>query len=175
MSFRNYLILGGARSGKTSRALALAEGLHRDDGLRPLYIATAQAFDSEMENRIARHRAARGPEWSTVEVPLDLADAIRNAAATDAVLLVDCLTLWLSNLLSAGRDPGPEMVQLTEALRGAAGPVIIVSNEVGLSIVPENALARQFRDAQGWLNQTIAAAVGRVEFVAAGLSLTLKG
>lgn len=175
MSFRTCLVLGGARSGKTARALALAEERHRAEGLSPVYIATAQAFDDEMEERIARHKAERGPEWSTREAPLDLPEAIRDSASPDAVLLVDCLTLWLSNLIFAERDPEEEASRLTGALRDAGGPVIVVSNEVGLSIVPENALARRFRDEQGRLNQKTAAAADRVEFVAAGLPLTLKG
>lgn len=169
-SFKTCLVLGGARSGKTARALALAEGC----GLAPVYLATAQAFDAEMEDRIARHQAERGPEWMTIEAPLDLAQAIAMESAASRVLLVDCLTLWLSNLLFAERDLEAEGAALVAALNGAPGPVIVVSNEVGLSIVPENALARRFRDAQGRLNQTVAGCVARVEFVAAGLPLVLK-
>ncbi|NMM45326.1 bifunctional adenosylcobinamide kinase/adenosylcobinamide-phosphate guanylyltransferase [Rhodospirillaceae bacterium KN72] len=172
---KTSLILGGARSGKTARALALAEQAYERDGLVPVYIATAQAFDSEMEDRIARHREERGTHWSTVEAPLDLCDAIRERTSPRHVLLVDCLTLWLSNITFADRDIAEESQKLVDALRAASGPVVVVSNEVGLSIVPENALARRFRDDQGRLNQTIAAAVDHVEFVAAGLPLVLKG
>ena len=175
MTARTSLILGGARSGKTARALALAEQAYAQDGLVPIYIATAQAFDGEMEDRIARHRQERGTHWSTVEAPLDLCDAIREWTSPRHVLLIDCLTLWLSNVTFAERDIAEESQQLVDALRAASGPVIVVSNEVGLSIVPENALARRFRDDQGRLNQTIAAAVDHVEFVAAGLPLVLKG
>lgn len=169
------LILGGARSGKTTRALEMAGALHRDQGLAPIYIATAQAHDAEMAERIALHQAERGPEWQTVEAPLNLPAVIAGQATPDRVLLVDCLTLWLTNLLFAECDLEMEVTALTAALHGAAGPVLVVSNEVGLSIVPENALARRFRDEQGRLNQSIAAIVDRVEFVAAGLTLTLKG
>ncbi len=169
--FRTCLILGGARSGKTRRALSLAEG----SGATPVYIATAQAFDAEMAERIALHKAERGPHWRSVEAPLDLPEAICHAAQPDAVLLIDCLTLWLSNLTFAERDIAGATAALVTALNDAPGPVLVVSNEVGLGIVPENALARRFRDDQGRLNQTVAAAVDRVEFIAAGLPLTLKG
>ncbi len=170
-----YFVLGGARSGKTGHALALVEDLHRNLKLSPVYIATAQAFDDEMTDRIDRHRAERGPHWTTVEAPTDLAGALRGASARDTVLLVDCLTLWISNLMLADRDPEAEAPDLVAALNAAPGPVVVVSNEVGLSIVPENALARRFRDVQGRLNQIIASAADRVEFIAAGLPLRLKG
>ena len=164
------LILGGARSGKSARALALATAGPRT------FLATAQPLDAEMADRIARHRAERGAGWRLVEAPLDLAPVI--AAHREGSLVVDCLTLWLSNLMHAGRDPAAETGALIEALRGTGGEdgrVVLVSNEVGLSITPENALARAFRDEQGRLNQRVAAAAGHVEFVAAGLPLLLKG
>lgn len=173
--FTTCLVLGGARSGKTRRALELAGALHREHDISPIYIATAQAHDDEMATRIAHHKAERGPEWHTVEAPLNLPASVAANARPDRILLVDCLTLWLTNLLFAECDLEMETTALAAALHGAAGPVLVVSNEVGLSIVPENALARRFRDEQGRLNQTIASTADRVEFVAAGLSLTLKG
>lgn len=163
---RVSLILGGARSGKSARALALATGAPRT------FVATAEALDDEMAERIARHRAERGPGWRTVEAPLDLAPAV--AGHREGSLVVDCLTLWLSNLMHAGRDPAAEATALIDALANA-GRTILVSNEVGLSIAPENALARRFRDEHGRLNQRLAAAADHVELVAAGLPLVLKG
>lgn len=165
------LILGGARSGKTRHALRRALSL----GLAPVMVATAEIGDGEMADRIARHRAERGPEWTTVEEPRDLAGAVARAAVPDSVLVVDCLTLWLSNLMFAEADVEAETDRLVAALAAAAGPVILVSNEVGLGIVPDNALARRFRDLQGRLNQRVAAAADRVVFVAAGLPLVMKG
>lgn len=161
----NTLVLGGARSGKSS----LAERLVRGMGGRPTYIATATAGDEEMRARIAQHREQRGEGWHTVEEPLALADAIR---ATNGPVLVDCLTLWLSNLMFAERDVAVETAGLLDAL--AAGPVVLVSNEVGMGLVPDTPLGRRFRDAQGRLNQAVAAAVPRVLFVAAGLPIVLK-
>ncbi len=166
----SLLVLGGARSGKSRYAQARAES-HSGD---LIYIATAQAFDAEMEDRIARHIADRGPRWSTLDVPLDLPDAIVANAAPGGVLLVDCLTLWTSNLMFAERDVDAETEALAAAVAQAAGPVILVANEVGLGIVPDNALARRFRDVAGRLNQAIATAADEVQFVAAGLPLRLK-
>lgn len=162
------LVLGGARSGKTRRALALAEARGPDR----CYIATGEAGDAEMTERIARHRAERGVGWQTREAPRDLAGALTDL--TVDVVLIDCLTLWLSNLMLAGQDPDPECDRLIGALDRCAQPVILVSNEVGLGLVPETPLGRRFRDAQGRLNQRIAEAVGAVDFVAAGLALPLK-
>lgn len=162
------LILGGARSGKTGLALRLAEAR----SAAPVLIATAEALDAEMQDRIARHRAERGPHWLTVEAPLDLAGALA-ALPADQVALVDCLTLWLSNLMHAGRDLEVETGTLIAALAGR--PAILVANEVGLGVVPDNALARRYRDAAGRLNQALAAACDQVVFVAAGLPLALKG
>ncbi len=166
MTPRVSLVLGGARSGKSARALALAT-----EGPRT-FVATAEALDDEMADRIARHKAERGSGWRLVDAPLDLASAV--AAHREGSLVVDCLTLWLSNLMHAGRDAAVETGALVDALR-QAGRVILVSNEVGLSIAPENRLARAFRDEQGRLNQRMAAAADHVEFVAAGLPLLLKG
>ena len=164
------LILGGARSGKSSRAQSLAESA----GQKRCYIATAQAFDDEMSARIATHQADRGEGWQTLEAPLDLAGAVTMAAGDCDVALIDCLTLWLSNLMHHERDIADETRQLIAAVNASSIPVILVSNEVGMAIVPENRLAREFRDAQGRLNQQIAAAAEIVEFVAAGLPLKLK-
>lgn len=159
------LILGGARSGKSSLAEAmLASG-------PALYVATGQAWDDEMAERIRHHRDRRGPAWSTVEEPLDVVAALQ---AADRPVLVDCLTLWISNLMHHGRDVDAECARLCAALENPRVPVVLVSNEVGLGIVPDNALARAFRDHQGRVNQRVAATCRRVVFVAAGLPLTLK-
>jgi adenosylcobinamide kinase/adenosylcobinamide-phosphate guanylyltransferase len=164
------LILGGARSGKSRFAEQLVAG-HPG---RRVYLATAEARDAEMAERIRHHRARRGEGWDTVEEPLDLAGALARAAQGGAAVLVDCLTLWLSNLMGVGRDPAAEKSRLVADLPRLGGPVVFVSNEVGLGIVPDNALARSFRDEAGRLHQAMAAAADRVYFVAAGLSLTLK-
>ena len=164
------LILGGARSGKSRYAQKLAESL----GPRRLFIATAEALDEEMKERISRHVADRGASWETIEAPLDINDRIRETASDDCVVLIDCLTLWLSNLMHASLDVDARIDELAETLTESTTPLILVSNEVGMGIVPESALGREFRDAQGRLNQTVAAACDRVEFIAAGLPLTLK-
>jgi adenosylcobinamide kinase/adenosylcobinamide-phosphate guanylyltransferase len=166
---RVSLILGGARSGKSARALALAETPPQ------VFIATAEALDGEMRDRIALHRTERGESWWLVEEPLELAAAIRANAAEGVTLLVDCLTLWLSNLMHHERDVEAETESLIEALAAVPGRVVLVSNEVGMGLVSMNALGRDFRDAQGRLNQRIAAVADHVEFVAAGLPLVLKG
>lgn len=165
------LILGGARSGKSRRALTLA----KKASAQRIFIATAQALDDEMATRILRHQAERGAAWETVEAPLDLVTAIAQAKRAEKVCVVDCLTLWLSNLMHHDRDVGNETERLCTELSQCAGEVILVSNEVGLGLVPETPLGREFRDAQGWLNQAIAAVCDTVEFVAAGLPIKLKG
>ncbi|MEO0427614.1 MAG: bifunctional adenosylcobinamide kinase/adenosylcobinamide-phosphate guanylyltransferase [Pseudomonadota bacterium] len=167
------LILGGARSGKSARALALAEAA-APPGQR-VFVATAEALDDEMADRIARHKAERGDGWALDEAPLALAEAVSGTATADGVLLIDCLTLWLSNLMHRERDVAVETERLLDAVAGAPGAVICVSNEIGMGLAPMNALGRAFRDAQGRLNQRVAAVSDRVEFVAAGLPLTLKG
>ncbi|WP_031317464.1 bifunctional adenosylcobinamide kinase/adenosylcobinamide-phosphate guanylyltransferase [Blastomonas sp. CACIA14H2] len=164
-------ILGGARSGKSARAQALAESQPGE----LVYLATAQAFDDEMADRIARHRQDRGPRWRTVECPIDLPEAITREAAPGRVLLVDCLTLWTSNVLLNELDFPPVSKQLMDALLAARSPIILVSNEVGMGIVPDNALARRFRDMAGRLNQDIAAIADRAEIMFAGLTVPLKG
>ncbi len=164
------LVLGGARSGKSRHAEALVES-------QPgpcVYLATAQAGDAEMTARIADHRARRGARWTTVEEPLDLAAALGQACASDSAVLVDCLTLWLSNLLGAERDVAAECDGLLAALPELAGPVVFVSNEVGQGVVPDNALARAFVDHAGRLHQDLAAAAQRVVFMTAGLPRELK-
>ncbi|GHC88367.1 bifunctional adenosylcobinamide kinase/adenosylcobinamide-phosphate guanylyltransferase [Novosphingobium pokkalii] len=166
----NLFVIGGARSGKSRHAQMRAE----QTGLAPVYVATAQAFDGEMADRIARHQADRDARWRTVEAPIDLAGAIAREAAPGRVLLVDCLTLWLTNLLLAEHDIAAALTALERAVAGAAGPVIVVSNEVGQGIVPDNALARRFRDEAGWANQRLAACCDEVELVCAGLALRLK-
>lgn len=162
------LVIGGARSGKSRHA----EQLAGSSGLAVTYIATGEARDDEMAARIAHHRACRPAGWRTVEEPLRLADALVCEAAADVCLLVDCLTLWLTNVMLAECET--EIDPLLETLATLPGRLILVSNEVGWGIVPENELARRFRDAQGRLNQRIAALADRVTLVAAGLPLTLK-
>lgn len=163
-------MLGGARSGKST----YAEDQALQSGRALIYIATSQAFDTEMEERIALHRERRGADWQLSEEPLELIAAIKAHDDPKNLILVDCLTLWLSNLMHAERDVDQEVHSLAETVPGLSSKILFVSNEVGLGIVPENALARQFRDHQGRLNQSIAAAVDRVDFIAAGLPLTLK-
>ena len=163
------LITGGARSGKSRRAELRARSFPG----QPVYVATAEALDAEMDERIAKHRARRGSDWIEREVPLDLVEAL---AETDGggARLVDCLTLWLSNLLHAERDWSQEVTRLADVLSRQRSPVIIVTNEVGLGIVPDNALARTFRDAAGLMNQSIAGVADEVELVVAGLPMKLK-
>jgi len=164
------LILGGARSGKS----ACAERLLTSVPAPWAYIATAEAFDDEMRERISVHKKRRGEGWIAYETPLDLAATLANDTRSQPCL-VDCLTLWLSNMMLAGRNIPNETEALIAALSKRAAPCIMVSNEVGLGIVPDNALARAFRDEAGRLNQRIAATAERVLFVAAGLPITLKG
>ncbi|SFW75260.1 bifunctional adenosylcobinamide kinase/adenosylcobinamide-phosphate guanylyltransferase [Luteibacter sp. UNCMF366Tsu5.1] len=167
------LILGGARSGKS----ALAERLAIDSGREVVYIATAQALDDEMSQRIAHHRARRPSAWISIEEPLALAATLREHARDHRLLLVDCLTLWLSNLLGIGDTQRfvTERDALFDALVAAPGDVVLVSNEVGLGITPLGELTRRFVDEAGRLHQALAQRCDRVVFVAAGLPLTLKG
>ena len=164
------LVLGGARSGKSR----YAESLIAATPPPWVYVATAQALDAEMAERIAHHRKRRGDGWRTIEVPHDLQDAI-DAAPAGAAVLVDCLTLWLSNRMLAEADIEADTAALEKALAYRQGPTVLVSNEVGSGVVPDNALARRFADEQGRLNQRIAARADRVVLVVAGLPLTLKG
>jgi len=165
------LVLGGARSGKSAFAQKAAETAVGAG--RPVLIATGQAFDDEMADRIARHRADRGESWITVEAPLALPAAIA-ALPADAAAVVDCLTLWLSNLLMAERDVETAATELVEAAAACPARLWLVSNEVGLGLVPETPLGRRFRDEAGRLHQRLAATVDEVYFVAAGLPLRLK-
>ncbi|OLP56606.1 bifunctional adenosylcobinamide kinase/adenosylcobinamide-phosphate guanylyltransferase [Rhizobium rhizosphaerae] len=171
MTERLTLVLGGARSGKSRFSEALAEAC----GLERHYIATAQAFDPEMEERLAHHKARRDQAWTTHEEPLDLVGVLRDVALPGRIVLVDCLTLWVTNLMMAERQVDAEGERLAAALSTLSAPVILVSNEVGLGIVPDNAMARVFRDHAGRLHQAIAAVADTVYFIAAGLPLTMKG
>ncbi len=166
-----HLILGGARSGKSSRAEQLGLALEAD---RHLYVATAQAFDDEMADRIAKHQESRDPRWETAEEPLDLVALLRVERQAETVILVDCLTLWLSNLLMKDLDAEDEASRLVAALDEGQGTVLFVSNEVGLGLVPDNALGRRFRDAQGRLNQQVAAIADHVEFMVSGIPMAVK-
>ena len=161
------LVLGGARSGKSRYGEAVIEALPAPW----TYIATAQSFDAEMEARIAQHRARRGPGWHTVEAPLELAEALR---AAPGPVLVDCLTLWLTNVLIGEHDVDAAIGSLEEACAARPAPTVLVSNEVGFGIVPENALARRFRDAAGILHQRLAAKASRVVLMVAGLPMIVK-
>jgi len=165
------LVLGGASSGKS----AFAEGLVTRSGRAPVYVATARAWDGETAAKIAAHRAARaGAGWRTVQEPLDLPAALSGVASSEAVL-IDCATMWLTNHLLDGNDLSAAETALCAALAACPAPVVIVSNEVGQGIVPDNALARRFRVAQGGLNRRLAARAGLVVAVMAGLPLVLKG
>ncbi|AJA11530.1 cobalbumin biosynthesis enzyme [Sphingopyxis fribergensis] len=170
MTGSSLFVLGGARSGKSRYAQARAEVA----GDNPVFVATAEAFDDEMRDRIARHRADRDARWTTVEAPRALPAAIDALNAKDAVVLVDCLTLWVSNLLLAEADIALAGRQLCDAIARFEGSLILVANEVGLGIVPDNALARAFRDAAGQLNQSVAATAREVVLLTVGLPLTLK-
>ncbi len=165
------LVLGGAKSGKSEYAEALFDLL-----VPPwIYIATSQVFDDEMRERVKRHRERRTGNWETLECPFELPDALRDLAGGDRPVLVDCITLWLSNLLCfPSADPESAVDKLCEAVRTADYPLVIVSNEVGSGIVPENALARKFRDLAGWTNQRLAGVCSSVTVVMAGLPLRLK-
>jgi adenosylcobinamide kinase/adenosylcobinamide-phosphate guanylyltransferase len=167
---RLTFVLGGARSGKSR----YAEGLVMDCAPPWVYVATAEAYDDEMTVRIAEHRHRRDGRWRTVEAPVDLPAAIIAHAREGQAVLIDCLTLWLSNVMLAGRDSVAEQQRLIAALSDASGPVVVVSNEVGFGIVPDNALARKFRDAQGRVNMQVAAIADRAVLIAAGLPLILK-
>ena len=163
------LVLGGGRSGKSRYAEGLVEFL-----APRIYLATAEAGDAEMAARIEEHRKRRGPGWETIEEPLDLANALGAHSRPGQPVLVDCLTLWLANIMAAGRDVEAETGALVEALTTLAGPVVLVSNEVGLGIVPDNALARAYMDNAGRMNQAVAATAQRVVAMHVGLAQILK-
>ncbi|HWG04891.1 MAG TPA: bifunctional adenosylcobinamide kinase/adenosylcobinamide-phosphate guanylyltransferase [Beijerinckiaceae bacterium] len=164
------LVLGGARSGKSRYARALAEA----SGRTPIFIATATPGDAEMAERIARHKAERAARWRLVEEQLALVETLLRETASDRIVLVDCVSFWLANLMFEGRDLAAETERLAVAVEGLVGPAIFVANEVGFGIVPQTAMGRSFRDAQGWLNQRLAQACRHVVLIAAGLPLVLK-
>ena len=169
---RHALVLGGARSGKT----AFAESLAMRSGSKPVYLATAEALDAEMRERVASHQRGRGERFATIEEPLALSDALLVAAREHDVILVDCLTLWITNLLIANQDVAMAVSELGATLvQLKTARVVMVSNEVGLGIVPDNAMARTFRDLAGSAHQRLAEVCDDVYFVVAGLPLTLKG
>lgn len=169
---QHILVLGGARSGKTS----LAERLALRWGTNPAYLATAEALDDEMAERVSLHQRSREGRFATIEEPLELAQALFAAAQAHDVILVDCLTLWITNLLSMERDVADEvdgLIEMLEAIESAR--IILVSNEVGLGIVPDNAMARSFRDLAGSTHQRLAEICGQVYFVVAGIPMVVKG
>jgi len=164
------LVLGGANSGKTE----FAENLVHSSGLRPVYLATAQALDSEMSDKIARHRAQRGTAWHTHEEPLQVAAALAQFDADDCILL-DCATMWLSNLMLADHDAARAQTTLIAAISNADAPLVVVSNEIGLGGIADNAMARRFAVMQGQLNQALAKQADLVVTIMAGLPMVLKG
>ncbi len=167
---KGVLVLGGARSGKS----AFGERLVKESGLMPYYLATARAEDDEMRERIDHHQQQRGAGWQTIEEPLALVDALSSDAVEGRAILVDCLTLWLSNLMVAGADIAIESRALAQCAKNLPVPVVFISNEVGQGIVPDNKMAREFRDHAGRLHQMMAAACGEVWFITAGIPQKLK-
>ena len=169
------LIIGGCRSGKSRHALLLGE---KNAGRRNLFVATAQAHDAEMKTRIELHKQDRGERWQTVEAPLEIVDAIRRQGPGTDIMLIDCLTLWTSNLMMVHKDDDEAVVAEMERLRQVIlvppCPIILVTNEVGAGIVPENPLARRYRDLAGWCNQKIANACTTVIWMVAGIPATIK-
>jgi adenosylcobinamide kinase / adenosylcobinamide-phosphate guanylyltransferase len=169
---QHILVLGGARSGKTT----LAERLAMRMGSNPAYLATAEALDDEMVERVAAHQRQREGRFATIEEPMELAQALFAATQNHDVILVDCLTLWITNLLSMERDVAEEVENLVEMLEAIeSSRVILVSNEVGLGIVPDNPMARSFRDLAGSAHQRLAEICGAVYFVVAGIPMVVKG
>ncbi len=166
------LVLGGARSGKSAFAEKLVEDAEAEGGA--VYVATAQAFDDEMRSRIKTHQKRRGGAWTTMEVPLDLTLALKSDACCGRVVLVDCLTLWITNLMMAGKNVDNAVAELCTTIPSLTARTVFVSNEVGLGIVPENDMARAFRDHAGFAHQKLAEVCNRVVFVAAGLPMTMK-
>jgi adenosylcobinamide kinase/adenosylcobinamide-phosphate guanylyltransferase len=168
------LIIGGCRSGKSSYALSLGEQAW---GRRNLFVATAQPHDAEMALRIKRHQQERGDHWQTIETPLNLARVIETHGPGANVLLIDCLTLWISNLMTTHEEDGQVMAaveRLHDLILAPPCPVILVTNEVGGGIVPDNAMARRFRDLTGWCNQKVASACTRVVWMVAGIAVPIK-
>lgn len=171
---KTLFVLGGARSGKSRHAQMIAEHAASESG-NLVFVATAQAFDDEMVERIARHRADRDERWRTVEAPTALPQALADADGAASVIVVDCLTLWMTNLLLGNHDIEAHTTALLTTIEGLEGRAIFVSNEVGMGIVPENMLARRFRDESGRLHQRLAAQVDSVDMVFAGLCQRWKG
>ena len=167
---RSTLVLGGAASGKS----IYAEGLLTQRKGRLLYIATAKPTDGEMFQKVSDHRSRRGELWTTIEEPLGLVEVLERSDESQALILVDCLTLWLSNLMEAQMDILTETKRLVETINEGQGRLVLVSNETGSGVVPDNALARNFRNLQGRLNQEIAAAADEVILITAGIPLILK-
>ena len=165
------LVLGGARSGKSR----FSEGLILNSSHKPVYIATGRALDEEMSERIAIHQERRGSDWQTVEEPLALVDAIRTSAHPGHAILVDCLSLWVTNLMMANTNIEKEFADLADMIGGLEIPIVLVSNEVGLGVISDNEMARRFVDLTGTLHQKIATRCDAVYFVAAGLPMKLKG
>ena len=168
----NIFVLGGCRIGKIRHSLELSEKI---TDIHRVFIATCVPYDDEMKDRVRRHRQDRGSTWTTVDAPVELADAILKQSQNARVILADCLTLWMSNLLMESENLESRVEELTAAINKAQCPVIIVSNEVGTGIVPENALARQYRDAAGFANQKVAACVDKVIWMVAGIPILVKG
>ena len=164
------LVLGGVRSGKSR----FGEQLVLGSGLKPIYLATGRVTDEEMHERIAAHQQRRSSDWETVEEPLALTDALRQSSQKGRVILVDCLSFWVTNLMMAKADVMKECAELKAFLSSSTTPIVLVSNETGLGILPENKMAREFGDLAGLVNQEIAAVCDTVYFVAAGLPITLK-
>ena len=167
----SLFVLGGAKSGKSDYALTYVEACSENK----IYIATAQAFDKEMHLKIQAHQDQRDNTWTTLNAPIDLCGAIAEHATSDNIVLIDCLTMWLSNLLLEDADIEKEIDALLTLLSAIKTKIVFVSNEVGMGIVPDNALGRAFRDAQGTLNKHIANHCNKAVFIASGLPLTLKG
>ena len=173
MNNNKILVIGGCRSGKSNHALQLAEGF----GKQRIFVATCVPHDAEMISRVDRHRHDRDSSWNTLEIPVDLTDAIKTHGPATDVILVDCLTLWLNNLLMDTQDTETirrRISGLADAVEAAPNAIVLVSNEVGAGIVPENALARQYRDLAGWANQALAKACNRVDWTVAGIPVTIK-
>ena len=165
-------VLGGARSGKSAHAETLA--LEMTDRGRLIYVATAEIFDDEMDARVALHRARRSPEWDLVEAPIDLPAAIRENDSAENVLMIDCLSVWATNLLIHEHDTDAARQALIAAIKDCKARLILVASETGLGIVPDNSLSRRFRDINGLQNQTVAAVADEVFFMTAGLALRIK-
>jgi adenosylcobinamide kinase/adenosylcobinamide-phosphate guanylyltransferase len=171
---KTTLVLGGCRSGKSSHALELAEALPGD---RRIFIATCVPYDKEMRQRVLNHQKERDNSWQTIETPIHISAVIERSSDVADVILVDCLTLWISNLMAEEKTDDAvftEVKSLRKALTTAVCPVILVSNEVGSGIVPENALARRYRDLTGYANRQIAATADRVIWTVAGIPVTIK-